>query len=633
MAIAQIVQHVANPPGSIAIANEPLNDLVINLPNASLSGNGFACAITYPSGATPAIADNKSNTWPTSGGAGTLTIDAGGGNMALQAFILTSATAGTSQLTISFGSTVQIPVRVWITELFNVTGTIEGHSSASAVNVSGLVSPGAFTPSVANCLILSWMADSNTTGTTNPTLIQPAAGFALNDADIAFTTGNGTPAASQWAQQGGSAVSTTPSFFLSGSGAETYNVLALALSTGSQGTAIPPGIHIDRLLYFSTNSVPANFTLQIPSSGNLGLLATPVDTNGNGAIISTDSDGVTWINSGSAGTPLFNRRENYLPNPNRTITCKFTTTAVDQMIRYFDISSAAGSPFDVSAFTGATGVNNASTISSFPPISPTTANGLIIACMQNGLGPTLGATAPTGVIYDEQNYYRAQFVGAITTTTLTVASTTWGTVDNGFEAITGGTTSLGTTIQSGTSPTFTIQPSQTVTAGTTMNQYSVDSSTVNWGNGLAHVYNASSGATSFSWSFANQPSNSVSVGAIAFKTGPNITSQSTDQYAYPGQSVTFSLTAVASAGSLSYQWFRNGSSIGSATSSTYTFTPNYPADYGAYWYCVVTDSNNTTPTQNLHVIWQLPTAGLMTPNMLDIGDQDYASELNVEFWF
>lgn len=632
MAAAQLVQHIATPPESIAINNEPLNNLVINLPNASLASNCLVCAIAYPSGATPVITDNKSNTWPTSGGAGTVTVDAGGGNLALQVFVLTSAATGTQQVTVGFGSTVQIPVRVWITEWVNVTGTIDGHASAAAVNVSGLVSPGAFTPSAANCLVLSYMADSNTTGTTNPTLIQAAQGYALNDADIGFTTGNGTPAASQWAQQT-TAVATTASFMLSQSGAETYNVISLALSTGTQGTAPSPGIHIDRLLYFSTNSVPANYTLQIPSTGNLGVLASPIDLNGNGIITTIDSDGVTWKNAGSAGTPLFMRRENYIPSSTRTVTCQFTNTAQDQMLRYFDISFAAGSPFDVSAFTGATGVNNVNSISSFPAISPMTANGLILACMQNGLGPTLGVTAPTGVVYDEQNYSRAQFVGGITTTTLTVASTTWGTVDNGLEVISGSGVTVGTTVQSGTGPTYTIQPSQTVTAGTTMTQSSNDSSTVNWGNALAHVYNASAGATSFAWSFANQPSNSVSVGAIAFKAGPQINTQPVSPYISPGTQVTFSVTATASAGSLSYQWFRNGSSIGGATSASYTFIPNYPVDYGAIWICTVTDSNNSTNTQNAQIIWQLETGKRMSPNMLDIGDQDFPSELNVKFWF
>lgn len=596
--MSNFVQHVATAPGSIAIDNEPLDDLVINLPNATLASNSLICVVAYPSGATPAITDNKSNTWPASGTVGTtLTADAGAGNMALQAFILSTVTTGTSQVTVGFGGNPQIPVKVWITEIPFTVGTIQNSNKATAVNASGVVSPGAFTPSSNNCLVLSYMADSNTTGTTNPTLISAASGYALNDADISFTTGNGTPAASQWLLQG-TAASTTASFTLTGSGAETYNVLAFALSTNTAGTQIPSGIHIDRLLYFGTNSVPANFKLQIPSSGNLGVIASPIDLNGNGKITMTDSDSVVWTNAGSTGTPIFNYRNNLTPSDSRTITCHFTTTGQDQMLRYFDISGAAFYPFDTDIFTGATGVNNTNSISSFPSITTSVANELVIACMQNGLGPTLTATSPSGVVYDEPNYYRAQFVAGITTTTLTVASTTWGTVDNGFEVISGSGVTLGTTVQSGSGPTYTIQPSQSVSTGTTMNQSSNDSSTVNWGNALAHVYQATAGAISFAWNFANQPSNSVSVGAIAFLSanGPLITSQPNNDTEFLGATATFSVTATSSGGSLSYQWqqFVSGSwsNVGTNSSSYTTGTLGF-SDNGDLFRVQVTDSNGT----------------------------------------
>jgi len=98
-----------------------------------------------------------------------------------------------------------------------------------------------------------------------------------------------------------------------------------------------------------------------------------------------------------------------------------------------------------------------------------------------------------------------------------VTSTTWGTIGQlGFSCVTGSGVTLGTSIQSGSGP-YVVKPSQTVGAGTTMNETWSDSSIINWGNGLAHYYNPDTTAVNFTWTFANQPSVSMIAGAIAFK--------------------------------------------------------------------------------------------------------------------
>ncbi|MDB6027830.1 MAG: C-terminal target protein, partial [Verrucomicrobiales bacterium] len=60
-----------------------------------------------------------------------------------------------------------------------------------------------------------------------------------------------------------------------------------------------------------------------------------------------------------------------------------------------------------------------------------------------------------------------------------------------------------------------------------------------------------------------------------------ITSQPQDQQACPGDSVTFSVTAVGP-GTLSYQWKRDNVDISGATQSTYTITSVQPSDYAGY---------------------------------------------------
>ena len=516
--MANLIQHIATAANPLAAVTEALENLIVTLPNASLSGNSLVCVVMYPNGATPAITDDKGNTWPASGAAGTITADAGAGNMSLQAFVLNNATTGTQSITIGFGGHPQQPVRAWVSEFYNVTGTLEGHTTATAVNSSGTISPGAFTPSVDNCLVLSYMAGSNTTGNTNPTLITAASGYALNDADISWNLGSSTPGASQFLLQGTKA-STTASFALTAGGTDTYNVIAFALSTGTQGTAKPAtGIHIDRILYYGTGSIPASYKVQIPSTGNLGCLMVREDQIGGGTVSTTDSDSVSWTNAGQAGGPIFIYRAASAADPTRTVTMNYTGhTGGNLDFRYFDISGADPAPFDLTAFIPSSDGSNTNSLASAPSITPTTANGLVIAAISNGLGPTLGISSPTGGIFDEQTYQTAQFVGSITGTSLAVTSTTWGTIGQlGFSCVTGSGVTLGTSIQSGSGP-YVVKPSQTVGAGTTMNETWSDSSIINWGNGLAHYYNPDTTAVNFTWTFANQPSVSMIAGAIAFK--------------------------------------------------------------------------------------------------------------------
>ena len=529
MATPALVQHVSTQPEVIAAVNEPIDNLVVKLPNASLTGNTLVCVVAYPSGATPAITDDKGNTWPASGATGTVTADAGAGAMALQAFVLTNATVGTRLITVGFGGSPQEPVRAWVSEYYNVTGTLQGSATAANVNSSGTVSPGAFTPSAANCLILSYMSDANTSGTTNPTLISAntGAGFALNDADISWTAGTGTPSASQWFAQG-TAASITGSFTLTSGGTETYNVIAFALSTGSQGTAKPAGIHIDRAIFFGTSSCPASWKFQIPSTGNLGVLMSFVDQFAS----ALDSDSVTWTAKG-VGTgfcPCFFRDGNQPASTTRTITITVNTGAIgiNGMFTYFDISGAATSAFDV--FAGNTGApSNVNTIANMPSITPTVAGDLVIAALSMGLGPTSGVTSPSGALFGSPTAQIAQFTAKIDNgsgsagTTLTVSSTAWGTIvsgSGGVGAISGAGVTLGTTPQSGTGPTYTVQPSQLVTPAETMHQSTGDGSIINWGDGYAWLYNATTSTQSWTWSIAEQPGNSCSASAIAFIAAP-----------------------------------------------------------------------------------------------------------------
>jgi hypothetical protein len=99
--------------------------------------------------------------------------------------------------------------------------------------------------------------------------------------------------------------------------------------------------------------------------------------------------------------------------------------------------------------------------------------------------------------------------------------------------------------------------------------------------------------------FSSISSNNYNTFMVAFLDGagvPTITAQPTQQTASVGSTATFSVTATASAGSLSYQWKLNGGNITGATGSTYTTGALTAGDNGGLYSCAVTDSNGTTNT-------------------------------------
>lgn len=526
--LTNIVQRVAFQPNVLASTTEAADNISFNLPNPSLSGNGLVVAVGYPNGATPVITDDKSNTWPVSGAAGTVTADGGASNTAIQIFRLASATTGTQRITVAFGGSPQQPVKIWALELYNITGTVNGTKTGTNLNTSGVVSPGAFTPTDNNSnggnLVLSFMFQNGTTGTANPDRIWGTSGYKLLDADNSWTQGQGNPAASQAYLQATSA-STTAQFTVDGT-TDTFNVAVMALSVGSQGTPKPTGIHLDGILYFSTSSNPALYPMQIPSTGNIGLVVTPSENGIGGVKTSTDSEGIAWTKK-QTGTdmPTIFYRCGYSPNIGRSIFVTCSTTGGILMWAYYDISGGDANSFDVYQGVGQTTANGVNSIASQPSITPTGQNELIVAVTGNGVGPTTNVTAPTGAVFDYPQYETASFTASMLGTRMTVTAVAWGTITfGGSGIITGAGVAAGTALQTtntgtgvGGTGTYDITVSQTIVSEA-MKEGSTDSSNMNYGSSLGHFYNTSStSAESWTWSIANQTSNTFWSGAIAFK--------------------------------------------------------------------------------------------------------------------
>ncbi len=102
----------------------------------------------------------------------------------------------------------------------------------------------------------------------------------------------------------------------------------------------------------------------------------------------------------------------------------------------------------------------------------------------------------------------------------------------------------------------------------------------------------------------NVTSNTATLTVTAAAVAPSITTQPASQTVSAGQTATFSVTATGTA-TLTYQWKKNGTAIGGATSASYTTPATAAADNGALFTVTVTNntgnvtSNAATLTVNL----------------------------------
>jgi hypothetical protein len=538
--INNIVCHVSYAYDTVTADPNPGNSFVYTIPDklGTLAGNGLLIGIAYPSGNTLTITDDQSNSWP----APLVTSDGGAGNSKIEVYRLTTATTGTKKITLTFSAAVQ-PVKLWVTELFNVTGTLNSTSAwhAENVNASDIVSPGAQTPTNNDAnggnLIFSFACANSLIGTKSPAKFIAAPGYTLNDGDIAYIQGQGFPTASQFFLQATSAA-TTPEFLVQGT-ADTYNVAAVAVSIGVQGLDKSNGSqpHIDKLIYMADQVNPTNLMVQIPSStSNFGLFTSFNSSNSGPTITSAlDSDGVTWTKrQNSVDQPTFFSNTNQAPNSNKTVVFTFGGTGLVLQFLYYDISGAdPTSPVDVVSGTSPVGLTGAATFSS-NTITPSGQNELIVGFGQLGLGPSTGLSSPTGAVYDLPTYRTAQFTAAITAGVMTVTDITTGgnfgslaagLIESGAGVSAGNTI---TTFGTGTGGPGTYNMSIPDTVGSiTMFQSNTDSDTMAFGNIAGHYWNGNStAAETWTANIANQntpQSNSGTWNLIAIKAASTTT--------------------------------------------------------------------------------------------------------------
>lgn len=404
-----LMQHVSSSANPVGLGI-PGNSFHIPLPNPLFGGCSLVLGISYPSGHPITITDTLKDAWPTSPA---VTADYGTGNYVAAIYVLPRSLAGNDIITVGMGRR-DLPFQYTVSEICNlaispVNGTKAGIGLAPN-SKTAIIDPGSFTPTINNDalggnVIWSYVALASIANG-NPTTWSAGNGLTLLDGDIAWTTKQGFPHASEWQIQRMRAA-VDPTMTATADTADRFNSVSVALKVADAGVTMPAGIHINKIIHQTSNIPPGTWNLQEPTTGNLRVL-TLTSPRGLTYISSiTDNDGSVWHLAQVGGdTPQIWWAANRPANPNLKLTLHISGSSPTTSPRFFDISGAAAAPFDTSTGVGYTDCSSVARIAGQPIITPSTPNGLVIATMGIGQGPgvRLASGGPTGAVWDLTTY-------------------------------------------------------------------------------------------------------------------------------------------------------------------------------------------------------------------------------------
>jgi hypothetical protein len=379
----------------------PINTLTIQLPNPVSAGNCLILGVQFNSaGSVASVTDDKGNNWI----AGP-TATNGSVSKRMNLYYALNAIAGTQTIRVNFSglsSTPAFPQAV-VSEFYNVAtaNAFDGSAASSTSRTAGTM-----TTTAPGDLIYEWGASLSSSningGAFNGTSITAGTGFTLLSADLQVGSGD------QYQIQP-TPGSITPTF--SASGSAVWGSVAIALKSATAGTAPPPGIRIIHLQHTLLQAVRAQnrsnpIVMQFPSSGNLliGLYnaAAPLITN------VTDGLGNAWSIPASLKKKDVNGTvsaqvvyaANAATSPNLAgITVTPNSTGTGDMM--FNLYDVTGAA--TSPFdlgTTAEGVQNSFGPLTSGTITPTTANGLVIHVNSINYSAMNTLTSPAGGHFD-----------------------------------------------------------------------------------------------------------------------------------------------------------------------------------------------------------------------------------------
>ena len=414
MATPTLVQHTAKSVNTTTGAETGGNTFKYSLPNKSLANNCLVFALSYAFNAarTVTITDDQSNSWPTTP---TVTVTDAGNVITTSLFVLPNAAANTQKIQVVFDAST-LYVQGEISEFYNVaTSSPANGTTSNNASVDPTVTAGSFTPGNNNAnggnLIYNYAVNFNGSGilgpNATPTSIVAGTNFHLEATDY-----NLAIAVQTWVQATSAAVNPTLTFNGLNNG-NTFNSVAVALKAATAGTAPGTGIRIVHEMTanpWGPQGEALPWTFGFPTSGNLIVGLMDVVRSGSANVWSATSDGTnTWTHVALGATNGdFVPQCWYAANATSSFTMKITLTVAGTPgpnieWHFYDIAGAATSPFDVEADAADTGAGVTGNITGAPSITPSTANGLVLACLVLGTGPTQ-TIQTTGGIFDNVPY-------------------------------------------------------------------------------------------------------------------------------------------------------------------------------------------------------------------------------------
>ena len=273
------------------------------------------------------------------------------------------------------------------------------------------------------------------------------------------------------------------------------------------------------------------------------------------------------------------------------------------------VSNSAGS----TPSSSATLTVNAGAVA--PTISTQPANQTVNVGQTATFSVVASGTAPLSYQWQKNGSPIGGATSASYTTPATVATDNGATFRVVISNTAGSATSNNATLTVQSAPSITTQPAnQTVNVGQTATFSVVASGTAplsyQWqkngspiGGATSAIYTtaatvATDNGATFRVVVSNSAGNATSNNAtLTVQSPPSITTQPANQTVNVGQSASFSVVASGTA-PLSYQWQKNGSPIGGATSSSYTTPATTSADNGASFQVVVSNAAGNTPSNS-----------------------------------
>ena len=310
-----------------------------------------------------------------------------------------------------------------------------------------------------------------------------------------------------------------------------------------------------------SGAISSSYTTPAETTSDNGALFSVVVSNSAGNVISNN---VTLTVSPDPVAPTITSQP-----ASQTITAGQTAT--------FSAGASGTAPLSYQWSKNGTAISGATSSSYTTPAETTSDNGAQFAVVvSNSAG---SATSNTAVL---------------TVNPATVAPSITGQPTS--QSITAGQTATFSVVANGTAPlSYQWRKNGTAISGATSSSYTTPAETTSDNGALFSVVVSNSAG--------NVTSNSATLTVNANPVAPTITSQPASQTITAGQTATFSVVANGTA-PLSYQWSKNGTAIGGATSSSYTTPAETTSDSGAQFTVVVSNSvgnvtsNSATLTVN-----------------------------------